>query len=129
RVAHRGRKGGDEYAVGRVIAGDEDQVALDAGRRRNVVRLGVADERVDEQTVDGLECDLRQVLVRAVDRIARLEADDALPAAVRERSTRLGGIARQLRKGGPRPLKHRHLAREVERLLSVETRDTGVCVV
>ena len=85
RVAHRGRERGDEHAVGRVVAVDEHAVALDARRGRHVVRLRVADERVDQQPVDGLERDLRQVLVRSVDRVARLEADDALPAALGER--------------------------------------------
>ena len=67
----------------RVVAVDEHAVALDARRGRNVVRLRLADERMDQQPVDGLERDLGQVLVRAVDRVARLEADDALPAALR----------------------------------------------
>src|SRR5690349_7343144 len=89
-VAHRRREGGDEHAVGGVVAVHEDAVALDPGRGRDVVRLRVADERVDQEAVDGLERDLGQVLVGAVDRVARLEADDALPAALCEVHPRFG---------------------------------------
>ena len=84
-VAHRRRERRDDDAVGRVVLVDEHAVALDAGRGRHVVGLRLADERVDEQAVDGLERALGQVLVRAVDRVAGLEADDAPPAAVGER--------------------------------------------
>ena len=88
-VAHRGRERGHDHAVGRVVVVDEDAVALDARRGGHVVGLRLADERVDEQAVDGLERALRQVLVRAVDRVAGLEADDAAPASLRERLARV----------------------------------------
>ena len=84
---------------------------------------------MDEQAVDGLERDLRQVLVRAVDRVARLEADDALPAALGEDPPRLGGVARELRELGAGALEHGHAAGEVQRLLRVEPRDAGMRVV
>ena len=84
-VAHRGREGRDEHAVGGVVVLDQHAVALDARRGRDVVALRVADERVDQEAVDGLERALGQVLVRAVDRVAGLEADHALPPALGER--------------------------------------------
>ena len=84
---------------------------------------------MDEQAVDRLERDLRQVLVRAVDRVARLEADDALPPALRERGAGLGRVARELGKGRLRAFERRDLAGEVERLLRVEPRDAGVRLV
>ena len=45
------------------------------------------------QAVADLERRLLDVLVRAMNRIARLEADDAPPAALGEQTPRLGGIA------------------------------------
>src|SRR5204863_3165206 len=50
-VAHRGRERGDDDAVVRVVAVDEDAVALDSRSGRNVVGLRLADEGVDEQSV------------------------------------------------------------------------------
>src|SRR4029450_7031181 len=88
-VAHRGRERGDDHAIGRVVVLDEDAVALDARSRGDVVGLGLADERMDEQAVDGLERAFRQVLVRAVDRVAGLAADDPAPATLLERFPRL----------------------------------------
>jgi hypothetical protein len=128
RVAHRRRKGGHEHAVGRVVILDEDPVALDAGRGRHVVRLGLADERVDQQAVDGLERALGQVLVRPVDRVTRLEPDHPLPAPLGERGAGLGGIERELWERRLCPLEHGHTAGQVERLLRVETRHAGVIV-
>ena len=84
---------------------------------------------MDEEPVDGLERDLRQVLVRAVDRVPGLEPDDALPPALGEDPARLGRIARELGELGPRPLEHGDAPGEVERLLRVEPRDAGMRVV
>src|SRR5262249_5718260 len=107
----------------------QDAVALDARLGRDVVRLRVADQRVDQQTVDGLERALGQVLVRAVDRVASLEADDALPPALGEYSARIGRVERELREGRLRPLEDGDLASEVERLLRVEAGYAGVVLV
>ena len=128
-VAHGRGERGHEHAVGGVVALDQHAVALDACRSRHVVGLRVADERMDQQAVHGLERRLRQVLVRAVDRVARLEADDALPAALGESSARLGGVACELGELRRGPVEHGHLAGEVLRLLREEPRDTGMGVV
>ena len=107
RVAHRRRERREQDAVRRVVAVEQRAVAVDAHVHGHVVRLRVADERMHEQPVHGLERDLRQVLVRAVDRVARLESDDALPAALGEDATRLGRVARELGERGRRAARRR----------------------
>jgi hypothetical protein len=129
RVAHRRRERGEDDAVGRVVAVEQDVVAVDPGLCGHVVRLRVADERVDEQPVDRLERDLRQVLVRAVDRVPGLEADHAAPAALGERRAGLGGVERELRELGLGPLEHRHLAGEVPVVLREQAGHARVRVV
>jgi hypothetical protein len=108
RVAHRRRKRGHDDTILRVIAADEHAVGLDAGLRGDVVRLRLADERVDEQAVHGLEGALRQVLVGPVDRVAGLKADHAAPSALGEERPGVGGVAVQLREGRLQPLERRH---------------------
>ena len=65
-------------------------VAAHAHVGGNVVGLGAADERMDQQSVDAFERHLGNVFVRAMDRVTRLEGDDRLPAAIGERSPRFG---------------------------------------
>ena len=84
---------------------------------------------MDEKSVDRLERDLGQVLVGPVDRVACLEADDALPAALGKDPPRLGGVASQLGELRLRPLEDRYAARQVLRLLSIQARDAGMSVV
>ena len=84
---------------------------------------------MDEQAVDGFERDLGQVLVRAMDRVARLEADDAAPAALGELGPCLRRILRQLGEGRLRALEHGHAARKVQRLLLVQPCDPGMRLV
>ena len=74
---------------------------------------------MNEQPVDRFERDLRQVLVRAVDRVSRLEADDALPAALGELSARLEGRLGELRKRRLRELEDGDASRDVQRALLV----------
>jgi hypothetical protein len=83
---------------------------------------------VDEEAVDGLEGALGQVLVRPVDRVARLEADDALPAALGEEGTCLPRILVQLGEGRGLPLEHRHGTGQVEAVLAVQPCDTRMLV-
>src|SRR5262245_8048614 len=128
-VAQRGGERGDDDAVGRVVVLDQDAVALDAGRGRHVVGLRLADERVDEQAVDGLERALRQVLVRAVDRVTGLEADDAAPASFLERLARVRGIQGELGEGRRGAVEDGHLAGDVQPMLRVEARDSGMGLV
>src|SRR5262245_17641563 len=128
-VTHRGGERGDDHAVGWVVVLDEDAVALDAGRGRHVVGLRLADQRVDEQPVDGLERALRQVLMRAVDRVARLEADDAAPASLLERLAGVRRVEGELRERWLGTVEDRDLAGEVEGVLRVEAGDSGMRLV
>ncbi len=125
-VAHRRREGGEEHAILRVVVAEQRPVALDAHVGRHVVRLRVADKRVDEQAVDGFESDLGQVLVRAVDGIAGLEADHATPAAFRELRPRVGRVVGDLGIRWRYALEDRDTTAEIERLLVVEPRDARV---
>ena len=84
---------------------------------------------MDEEPVHGLERDLREVLVRAMDGIPRLKTDDAPPPALGEDPPRLRGVARQLGELRLRALEHRHAAGQVERLLAVQAGDARVCLV
>ena len=81
---------------------------------------------MDEDAVDDLERGLRHVLVRAVDRVARLKADHALPAALGERRARLHRVERELREGGLLPLEDRDVAGQVLPRLAVQARHAGV---
>ena len=83
---------------------------------------------MDENAVDDLERGFGDVLVGAVDRIAGLESDDALPAALGEHRARLLGVERELGEGRLGPFEDRDLAREVVAGLAVEARNTRVGV-
>src|SRR5207302_8495607 len=72
---------------------------------------------------DRLQRRLGQVLVRAVDRVAGLEPDDALPAPLGERGAGLGRVQGELREGRRLPLEHGDASGQVPRLLLVEARD------
>lgn len=89
---HLGRLDSQDHTVVGVVVLHQDLVALHANVGRDVAGLRLADERVDEQPVAGLGSGLGQVLVGAVDRVAGLEGDDLLPAAVRELLPRLCGV-------------------------------------
>ena len=82
-----------------------------------------------EEAVDGLERDLREVLVRAMDRVPGLKPDDPLPSALGEDPPRLGGIPRELRELRLRALEHGDAPGEVERLLLVQPSNARMRVV
>ena len=84
---------------------------------------------MDEEAVDRLERDLRQVLVRAVDRVPRLKADDPPPAALGERSPRVARVERELGELRLRAIEDDDSTGEVVRLLAVETCHAGVGLV
>src|SRR6266566_5170633 len=125
-VAHCGRERRKHDAVLWVVVLEQDPVALDTRCRRYVVGLGVADQGVDQQSVDRFERALREVLVRAVDRVAGLEANHALPSTLCENRAGLRRIERKLRERRPCALEDRHFAGQIERLLLVEPGDAGV---
>ena len=93
RVAHREREHRQQRAIGREVLLEQHLVAAHPHRRRHVVALGLAHERVEQEAVDRLEGGLDEVLVRAVHGVARLEAHDPAPAALVEQTPRLDGIA------------------------------------
>ena len=88
-VAHLRRVDAEHDPVVRVVVLHQDLVAAHPHVGRDVAALGLADQRVDEEPVADLERRLGQVLVGAVDRVAGLEGDDPLPAAVGELLARL----------------------------------------
>ncbi len=110
-VAHGRGEGREQHAVLRVVAVQQRAVAVDAHRGRHVVALRLADQRVHEQAVDDLERRLGDVLVRAVDRVAGLEAGHRAPAALGDDPPGVDGIERQARgttaPGGRRPARRR----------------------
>ena len=84
---------------------------------------------MQEQTVHDFERGLLDVLVGAVDRIARLECDDALPAARREHLARfLGCMAEFDKLAVVRHINQPHLTRQVDVALRVEPRHAGMAV-
>ena len=90
-VAHGRGVDREQHPFRGVVVLDQGLVAAHPDRGGNVVGLRLADQRVDEEPVNALERRLGYVLVRPVDRVAGLEADDRLPASLGERRTRLGG--------------------------------------
>jgi hypothetical protein len=79
-VAHRGGECREDGAVARVVLLHQRLVRLEPHRRRHIILLGLADQRMNDQAVAHFERELREVLVRAVNRVARLEAGHAAPA-------------------------------------------------
>ena len=88
-VVHLRRVHPEDHPVLRVVVVHQHLVAAHAHVGGDVAGLGLADQRVDEEPVAGLQGGLGQVLVGAVDRVAGLEGDDPLPAALLERPARL----------------------------------------
>ena len=128
-VAHRRGVDREQHAVGRVVVLDQRLVAAHAHVGGDVVGLRLADQRVDEEPVDALERRLGDVLVRAVDRVARLEADDRLPAALGERRARLrpaAGCRARTRRGARAASTTRTGPGEAAVALGEQRRDAGV---
>ena len=80
-VVHLRRLDAEHHPVVRVVVLHQHLVAAHPHVGGDVAGLGLADQRVDEEPVAGLQRRLGQVLVGAVDRVAGLEGDDPLPAA------------------------------------------------
>jgi hypothetical protein len=86
----RGEDAEDDPVLGVVIV-HQDLVAAHPHVGRDVAGLGLADQRVDEETIRDLERALGQILVGPVDRVAGLESHYAPPAALIEGLARLVG--------------------------------------
>ena len=65
------------WSVARVVLLHQRLVRLEPHRRRHIILLCLADQRMNDQAVAHFERELREVLVRAVNRVARLEAGHA----------------------------------------------------
>ena len=89
-VVHLRRLDAEHDPVVRVVVLHQHLVAAHPHVGGDVAGLGLADQRVDEEPVAGLQRGLGQVLVGAVDRVAGLEGDDPLPAALLEVGLVLG---------------------------------------
>jgi hypothetical protein len=126
-VAHRGREGREQRALARVVAAHQLLVGREANARRDVVPLRLADERVQHEAVRLLERELGEVLVRAVDRVARLEAGDLAPAPLGDRRAQLArreAEARERQVLGQR--QHRDAPADERARPGHQVRDAGV---
>jgi hypothetical protein len=81
-VAHPGGVGGQEQSVREAIIGQERFIAVHAHVGGNVIILGLAHQRVQEQTVRAFPGHVVEALMSAVDRVAGLETDHGPPAAL-----------------------------------------------
>ena len=129
RVTHPGRVRRQQDAVRRVVPVEQLLVAAHAHRSRDVVAFGLTDQRVQKQSVDDLESDLLQILMRAVHGVARLEPDHGLPAALTFDRPDLGGGEVELRKAGAGSSERHHLAAEGPAAGVVQCADSGVRIV
>ena len=90
-VAHGGRERREQRAVRRVVVLEQRVVAVARARRAGTSSPFVSPTSGWTRRPSTISsARLRDVLVRAVDRVARLEPDDALPAALGEGRARLG---------------------------------------
>src|SRR5215210_6605968 len=127
-VAHRRREDGEHRAVLGVVTVQDRLVGAHPDVGGDVCGAGLADERVQEQPIDYLECALLDVLVRAVYGVTGLETDDALPAFLREdlaQTARLVVVGRE-RLRVRVVHEQRYLAAEKDVLLAVDGGDAGM---
>src|SRR5215213_8265746 len=89
RVAHSRREDRQDGTLLGVVAPEDDLVGAHPDCGRDVVRLGLADQGVEEEAVHGLKGALLDVLVGAVDGVTGLKAHHALPALLDERCSQL----------------------------------------
>ncbi len=89
RVAHAGRKGSEYHPLDGIVVAQEHVVTAHAHLGWDVVILRLAHQRMQEQALHDLQRALLDILVRAVDGVARLEGNDAAPAVRIEGRARL----------------------------------------
>ncbi len=129
-VPHRRRKHAEDHAVGRIVIAQEFLVRTHPHVGRDIVRLGFADERMEKQAVHDFERGLLNVLVRAVDRVARLKRDDALPPARGEHlASGEWRVAKLWELEIIGKINYRNITRQIDFALLVESRDAGMLVV
>ena len=126
RVAHGGGEGGQDRAVLGVVPGHQRLVGLEARGRGHVVALRLAHQGMEDEAVRDFEGHLGEVLVRAVDGVARLEPGHALPAAGRDLRAQLArgqAVARERQLGQGQ---HTHGAADERARPREQVRDTRV---
>ena len=129
-VAHGGGIHGQEYAVLGIVILEQDLVAAHSHVGRDIIGLRLAHKWMQQQAVYDFERALLNVLVRAVDGIPRLEADDSLPAALCEGGPRLRRRQAVLPEVVMlRQRDHVHGATQKHIALGVDRRDAGMGLV
>ena len=91
-VAHSGGIDAEDGARGREGSAKQGKVAPQTDFRGDVFFAGIADERMEEQAVDGFECTFQDIFVREMNGIAGLKRDDGFPAMMREKIAGFPGI-------------------------------------
>ena len=94
---HRQRQQRQHHAAGRVVPRSTRLVAADARVVIDVARLGHADHRMNQQpcVADFRGARKRQLFVRAVHRVARLERDDVLQLSAAKSARSCAGVRRR----------------------------------
>ena len=87
-VTHRQRHHRQHRAVFVVIVIDQHLVTFHPCLGRDVVRFGLAHQRMNQQTIGHLQRALGQIFMRAMDRIARLKRRHRLPTLLLKRFAR-----------------------------------------
>src|SRR5579859_4113096 len=124
---HGGGKHTEQRPLRRVVAFEDDLIALHTHRRGHVIVLRSANERIHEQAIDRFQRRLLQVFVCAMNRVARLEGDDAAPAASPELGAGLARGKTQVRElSGGQPIDERNRTAKIESASAHQRSNAGV---
>src|SRR5215208_1255923 len=131
RVAHSRREDRQDGTLLGVIALEDDLVGAHPDCGRDVVRLGLADQGVEEEAVHGLKGALLDVLVGAVDGVTGLKSHHAPPAPLNKRRPKLSWLVVVAGEGTGVWLlvQKRHLSADKGVPLTVQGGHTGVVFV
>ena len=129
-VSHCGRVDAQYYPIGRVVVPKQALVRLDSHICRDIVRLCLAHQRMQQQPIADLEGSFLDILVCAMDRVARLEGNNAAPSPLSEHTTGLGGVMPEFWKlDHPRSVHQLDVAPKKNVALRVYTCNTWMLVV
>src|SRR5712692_1303095 len=82
-IAHSSRQYAKNHAIRRIVVFQQDFVAAHAHVSRDIIALGITNQGMQEQAVNGLQGALLNVLMRSVYRVACLEAYNTFPTTLR----------------------------------------------
>src|SRR5579883_391931 len=119
-VAHGGWQDAEQHSLDRIVVFQEDFVAAHTHVGRNIIALGIADQRMKIQAIDRLQRALLDILVSAVDGVARLKTNYPSPAPFRETLARLLWSIAILRKDLLLQSKYAHRAAQEHLALLVQ---------